>query len=58
MTYASEQVRATLNRGPRVDEDFFRVKVIGDGETNWFNVSPEVLERFVRMLEDTQSGFK
>lgn len=53
--YATAQVRALLNRGPHADEDFFRVKITGDGETRWFNVSSEMLEQFAQILESDKA---
>jgi hypothetical protein len=35
---------------PRDDEGFFRMKVAGDGETVWFNVTPEAMATIVAIL--------
>lgn len=51
MSYASEMIRELLGRGPQPDEDFFRMKATGQGETKWFNVSPEKLEAIAAILE-------
>lgn len=31
---------------PPADEGFYRVKITGDGETKWFNISPAELAAF------------
>lgn len=52
MSYASELIRELLARGPSPGEDFFRMKATGQGETKWFNVSPERLEAIAAILDD------
>lgn len=35
---------------PPVDEGFYRVKITGTGETNWFNISPAELAQIRAIL--------
>lgn len=51
MSYAAREIRDQLARGTQPDESFFRVKVTGNGETKWFNVSAHALDGFARVLE-------
>jgi hypothetical protein len=41
-----------LNRGPQPGEDFYRMKVTGNGETRWFNVSGEKMEAIAAILAE------
>lgn len=50
-SYAASQVRELLARGPAEDEDFYRLKVTGAGETNWVNVTPDQLRAIERALD-------
>lgn len=43
--YAASEVRSLLKRGPHSGEDFFRMKLTGDGETRWVNVTPAQLQK-------------
>jgi hypothetical protein len=49
--YAASELRSLLARGPQRDEDFFRMKVTGNGETRWINVSATDLRGFIAVLE-------
>jgi hypothetical protein len=49
--YAATEIRGLLERGPYPGEDFFRLKVTGNGETRWLNVSAEQLGAFAAQIE-------
>lgn len=49
--YTRTMLREQLKRGPHPEEDFFRLKVTGDGETKWLNISPDDLRRIVDVIE-------
>lgn len=53
-TYATSMLMQLLANGPQPDEDFFRVKATGNGQTNWFNVSPAQLEAIAALLNDAR----
>jgi len=37
---------------PPADEGFYRVKITGNGETKWFNISPAELAAFRAVLAE------
>jgi hypothetical protein len=37
---------------PPADEGFYRVKITGNGETNWLNISPAELAAFRAVLAE------
>lgn len=51
-SYAVAMLRELLLAGPYEGEDFFRVKATGNGETKWFNVSPEKLAKIADVLAE------
>jgi hypothetical protein len=51
MSYASDQIRAQLERGPAEGENFYRLQVTGNGATKHINVSPEVLHHIAAFFE-------
>jgi hypothetical protein len=50
-TYASRMLRELRDAGTQPDEDFFRMKVTGNGETKWFNVTPAQMDALIRVFE-------
>jgi hypothetical protein len=50
-SYATDQLRRVLGAGPYPGEDFFRLKVTGNGASNWVNVTPEQLAGLVELLD-------
>lgn len=50
--YAASEVRALLKRGTQPDEDFFRMKITGNGETMWVNITPAQLEVIGIIVDD------
>jgi hypothetical protein len=50
MTYAASQLQALLENGPYEGENFYRLKVTGNGATTWVNISPEQLAAIVAIL--------
>lgn len=50
-SYAAKLIREQIARGTQPGEGFYRVKVTGQGETVWFNVSEYALDGFARALE-------
>jgi hypothetical protein len=50
-TYLTDRLRDQLERGTQPDEGFFRIKVTGNGETHWMNISPEQLAAIIKALE-------
>lgn len=50
-SYAAKQVRHIVAAGPAPGESFFRLKVTGNGESTWVNVSREELEAIAAVLE-------
>lgn len=50
-TYASRMLREIRDAGTQPDEDFFRMKVTGNGETKWFNVTPAQLDALIPIFE-------
>lgn len=52
--YPATELDALLKRGPQPDEDFFRVKATGNGETRWFNVSIAELVTIADFLNDSR----
>lgn len=51
MNYAANEMVRQLERGPLPGEDFFRVKVTGNGETRWVNITPAQLRSFAMILD-------
>lgn len=47
------RLRELLEAGPFPGEDFYRLKVTGNGETHWMNVSPDQLAAIARVLSTT-----
>lgn len=41
-----------LMAGPAPGEDFHRMKVTGNGETNWINIKPSQLVSIVALIEE------
>lgn len=54
--YAASELERQLERGPYQGEDFFRLKVTGDGESRWVNITAEELEVIVRALRAEKMG--
>lgn len=52
MSYPASEIRALLARGSVEGEDFYRLKVTGNGETKWVNVSPEQLATIAAILDE------
>lgn len=50
MTYAESEIRRLLERGTQPDEDFYRMKLTGNGETKWVNVTPEQAEKIAEVV--------
>lgn len=48
--YAASMLVDMLEDGPYKGEDFYRVKVTGNGETKWFNVSPAQITAFAEIM--------
>jgi hypothetical protein len=48
--YTAGQIQDQLERGLYEGEDFFRLKVTGDGESHWVNVTPKQLAEIVEVL--------
>lgn len=42
--YRARELRRVLERGPFPGEDFFRLKVTGNRESRWINVTAEQLD--------------
>lgn len=51
MTYASDQLQILLNNGPNPGERFYRLKVTGNGETNWVNITTAQLIDLINLLQ-------
>jgi hypothetical protein len=49
-SYAARELQRQLDRGPYPGEDFFRLKVTGDGGTPHVNVTPDQLAAIVAVL--------
>jgi hypothetical protein len=58
MSYLIDNLREIAARGPYPGEDFFRMKVTGDGETKWCNVTPEKLAAIIETLEGMEPKTK
>jgi hypothetical protein len=54
-SYATSMLRDLLEAGPQPDEDFFRMKAMGNGQTHWFNISPAQLEAIAALLDDHET---
>jgi hypothetical protein len=50
--YAAQAIRDQIERGPYPGEDFFRLKVTGNRETHWVNVTPKQLEAIAAILDN------
>jgi hypothetical protein len=50
LTYAASEIQRQLERGPYEGEDFFRLKVSGDGQTKTVNITPAQLAEIVEVL--------
>jgi uncharacterized protein (AIM24 family) len=50
-TYAAYELFEQLKRGPYEGEDFFRLRVTGNGETKTVNVTPGQLHEIARILD-------
>lgn len=53
MSYAAQQIRELLLEGPPEEEDFYRMKLTGNGvgETKWVNISAHAAESLAAALE-------
>lgn len=49
--YAAMELLRQHNRGPNPEEGFYRLKVTGNGETKWVNISPDELAQIVTVLD-------
>jgi hypothetical protein len=49
-SYEAKELRKQLVRGPYAGEDFFRLKVTGNGESRWINVTREQLDAIATVL--------
>ena len=49
-SYAAREIRRILDLGPYPGEDFYRLKVSGNGATPHVNVTPEQLEAIAAIL--------
>lgn len=58
MTYAATEIQGLLKRGPHAGEDFFRMKVTGNGETRWVNITPAQLASIGAVLNDQDEAQK
>lgn len=50
-SYAATEVRNLTKRGPYPGEDFYRMKLTGNGETRWVNVTPEQVDAIAALLD-------
>lgn len=50
LSYAALELREQLERGSYEGEDFFRLKVTGNGETKWVNVTAEQLAKIAEVV--------
>jgi triacylglycerol esterase/lipase EstA (alpha/beta hydrolase family) len=50
-TYAAFEMLEQLKRGPYPGEDFYRLRVTGDGSTKTVNVTADQLERIAAILD-------
>lgn len=50
-TYASRMLRELRDAGTQPDEDFYRMKVTGNGESKWFNITPAQLDALIPIFE-------
>jgi hypothetical protein len=51
--YQRDQVQDVLRGGPAPGDDFFRMKVSGLEQSNWFNLTREQLEQIQRIVTGT-----
>lgn len=58
MSYVSTAIRNLLAQGTQPDEDFYRLRVWGNGSTQHLNVSPESLEKIAEILDEEVNGIK
>ena len=49
-SYAASELQRLLVAGPHPDEDFFRLKVTGNGSTKWVNISLQQLAAIHQLL--------
>jgi hypothetical protein len=52
MSYAAAELYKMLAAGTQPDEDFYRMRVWGNGSTKHFNVSPESLRKIAEILDE------
>lgn len=50
-TYESRELRRLRDAGTQTDEDFFRMKLTGNGETRWLNITPAQMDALIRVFE-------
>ena len=50
-TYQSRELRRLRDAGTQPDEDFFRMKLTGNGETRWINITPAQMDALIRVFE-------
>ena len=50
--YLASALRSQRERGTQHDEDWYRLKVTGMGETVWINVSPETLDAIIAAVAE------
>jgi hypothetical protein len=50
-TYITQALTRILAVGPYPGEEYFRIKVTGNGETHWMNICPSELQAIIRALD-------
>jgi hypothetical protein len=50
-TYQSRELRRVRDAGTQSDEGFFRMKLTGNGETRWINITPAQMDALIRVFE-------
>lgn len=52
--HAARELRRLYECGPYPGEDFHRLKVTGNGESRWLNITPAQLKVIAGMLDETE----